>query len=146
MQPMAERLGVDHQGLQQFLTSSTWPVAEVRKRLARPGDRGDQPGCVGDRRHQLSTDRHRAARRGRLTASALALRRLSATLMRVAQLRIATWERRPRFVWRGSGVPERAAGDGVEDVGARRLDRDCHRGTGTNFGSRWKERAQRRAT
>jgi hypothetical protein len=98
MQPMAERLGVDHQGLQQFLSSSTWPVAEVRKRLARPGDRGDQPGCVGDRRHQLSTDRHRAARRGRLTAPARALRRLSATLMRMAQLRIATWERRPRFV------------------------------------------------
>jgi SRSO17 transposase len=35
MQPMAERLGVDHQGLQQFVSSSTWPVAEVRKRLAR---------------------------------------------------------------------------------------------------------------
>jgi SRSO17 transposase len=29
MQPMAERLGVDLQGLQQFLSSSTWPVAEV---------------------------------------------------------------------------------------------------------------------
>src|SRR5689334_15320700 len=26
MQPMAERLGVDHQRLQQFLTSSTWDV------------------------------------------------------------------------------------------------------------------------
>jgi SRSO17 transposase len=24
MQPMADRLGVDHQGLQQFITSSTW--------------------------------------------------------------------------------------------------------------------------
>jgi len=35
MQPMAERLRVDHQGLQQFVSSSTWPVAEVRKRLAR---------------------------------------------------------------------------------------------------------------
>jgi SRSO17 transposase len=35
MQPMAERLGVDHQGLQQFVSSSTWPVAEVRKGLAR---------------------------------------------------------------------------------------------------------------
>jgi SRSO17 transposase len=33
MQPMAERLGVDHQGLQQFV-SSTWPVEEVRRRLA----------------------------------------------------------------------------------------------------------------
>ncbi|MEV4297179.1 IS701 family transposase [Microbispora rosea] len=34
MQPMAERLGVDHQGLQQFLTSSTWDLTEVRRRLA----------------------------------------------------------------------------------------------------------------
>src|SRR3954449_8244300 len=35
MQPMAERLGVDHQGLQQFLSSSTWAVQPVRERLAR---------------------------------------------------------------------------------------------------------------
>jgi SRSO17 transposase len=34
MQPMAERLGVDHQGLQQFVSSSTWAVQEVRERLA----------------------------------------------------------------------------------------------------------------
>jgi SRSO17 transposase len=35
MQPMAERLGVDEQGLQQFVSSSTWPVEPVRERLAR---------------------------------------------------------------------------------------------------------------
>jgi SRSO17 transposase len=35
MQPMAARLGVDHQRLQQFVTSSTWDHAEVRKRVAR---------------------------------------------------------------------------------------------------------------
>jgi SRSO17 transposase len=35
MQPMAERLGVDHQGLQQFISSSTWEVTAVRARLAR---------------------------------------------------------------------------------------------------------------
>src|SRR4051794_13744043 len=35
MQPMAERLGVDHQGLQQFASSSTWAVKPVRERLAR---------------------------------------------------------------------------------------------------------------
>nr|WSW48955.1 hypothetical protein OG296_38440 [Streptomyces sp. NBC_01001] len=29
---MAERLGVDHQ--QQFMTSSTWPVGQVRAELA----------------------------------------------------------------------------------------------------------------
>ena len=35
MQPMAERLGVDHQGLQQFVTASTWDTGAVRARLAR---------------------------------------------------------------------------------------------------------------
>ena len=30
MQPMADRLGVDHQGLQQFITSSTWDYEQVR--------------------------------------------------------------------------------------------------------------------
>jgi SRSO17 transposase len=34
MQPMAERLGVDHQGLQQFVTTSTWDTTAVRARLA----------------------------------------------------------------------------------------------------------------
>ncbi len=34
MQPMAERLGIDYQQLQQFVTSSTWDVAGVRRRLA----------------------------------------------------------------------------------------------------------------
>ncbi|WP_406723634.1 IS701 family transposase [Streptomyces sp. GD-15H] len=35
MQPMAERLGVDHQQLQQFVSSSTWDWTTVRERLAR---------------------------------------------------------------------------------------------------------------
>ena len=35
IQPMAERLGVDHQGLQQFVTNSTWDTDAVRARLAR---------------------------------------------------------------------------------------------------------------
>jgi SRSO17 transposase len=34
MQPMAERLGVDHQRLQQFMSSSTWDFTAVRRRLA----------------------------------------------------------------------------------------------------------------
>jgi SRSO17 transposase len=34
MQPMAQRLGVDHQGLQQFVTTSTWDTIAVRARLA----------------------------------------------------------------------------------------------------------------
>jgi SRSO17 transposase len=35
MQPMAARLGVDHQGLQQFITSSTWDYERVRANVAR---------------------------------------------------------------------------------------------------------------
>src|SRR3954447_3519961 len=35
MQPKAARLGVDEQGLQQFVSSSTWAVEPVRERLAR---------------------------------------------------------------------------------------------------------------
>src|SRR5208282_4011165 len=31
MQPMAARLGADHQRLQQFITSSTWDYAAVRR-------------------------------------------------------------------------------------------------------------------
>jgi len=34
MQPMGERLGVDHQQLQQFMTSSTWDYVAVRRRVA----------------------------------------------------------------------------------------------------------------
>jgi SRSO17 transposase len=37
MQPMAERLQVDHQRLQQFVTSSPWDVVPVRKTLSRKG-------------------------------------------------------------------------------------------------------------
>jgi SRSO17 transposase len=35
MQPMAARLEVDHQRLQQFITSSTWDYAGVRRNVAR---------------------------------------------------------------------------------------------------------------
>src|SRR4249920_2827667 len=35
MQPMAARLGVVHQRLQQFITSSTWDYAAVRRNVAR---------------------------------------------------------------------------------------------------------------
>jgi SRSO17 transposase len=37
MQPMAERLGVDHQRLQRFITDSSWDYQPVRARLARWG-------------------------------------------------------------------------------------------------------------
>jgi len=35
MQPMASRLGVDHQRLQQSITSSTWDYNAVRRNVAR---------------------------------------------------------------------------------------------------------------
>src|SRR3954464_149493 len=35
MQPMAERLGVDHQGRRRFVSASAGAVGEVRERLAR---------------------------------------------------------------------------------------------------------------
>ena len=35
MQPMAQRLGVDHQRLQQFVTSSTWDYERVRANIGR---------------------------------------------------------------------------------------------------------------
>jgi SRSO17 transposase len=35
MQPMAARLGVDHQALQQFISSSTWDYQAVRRNVAR---------------------------------------------------------------------------------------------------------------
>jgi SRSO17 transposase len=35
MQPMAARLGIDHQRLQQFITSSTWDYVAVRWKVAR---------------------------------------------------------------------------------------------------------------
>jgi len=35
MVPMAARLGADHQRLQQFIKSSTWDYAAVRRNVAR---------------------------------------------------------------------------------------------------------------
>jgi SRSO17 transposase len=35
MEPMAARLGIDHQRLQQFITSSTWDYVAVRRNVAR---------------------------------------------------------------------------------------------------------------
>src|SRR5260370_26604837 len=56
MVPMAARLGVDQQRLQQFITSSTWDYAAVRRDLARwvaasfPGEAlgGDDTGVPKD--------------------------------------------------------------------------------------------------
>ena len=43
MQPMAERLRVDHQRLQQFITSSTWDYERVRRNVARWAVRAIDP-------------------------------------------------------------------------------------------------------
>jgi SRSO17 transposase len=43
MQPMAARLGVEHQQLQQFVTSSTWDHVEVRRRVARWSEKAIDP-------------------------------------------------------------------------------------------------------
>lgn len=43
IQPMAERLGVDHQQLQQFTASSTWAVEPVRRQMARAATNLIQP-------------------------------------------------------------------------------------------------------
>ena len=46
MQPMAERLGVDHQRLQQFITSSTWDYSAVRRNVARWFAGGQPAGAL----------------------------------------------------------------------------------------------------
>lgn len=47
MQPMAMRLGVDHQRLQQFVSSSAWPVEPVREVLAHKPRSADGPSVIG---------------------------------------------------------------------------------------------------
>src|SRR3954469_13620752 len=53
IQPMAERLGVDHQGLQQFVSSSTWAVEPVRERL---GPRAGGGARVRERRPRRAVE------------------------------------------------------------------------------------------
>ena len=64
MQPMAARLGADHQRLQQFITSSTWDYAAVRRNVARWFAGGAAGGGAGRRRHRLPQGRGRVAVRG----------------------------------------------------------------------------------
>ena len=57
MQPMAARLGTDHQRRQQFITSSTWDYAAVRRNVApwhRPSaaERPKSP-CAGMTLYQV---------------------------------------------------------------------------------------------
>lgn len=45
MQPMGDRLGIDYQQLQQFVSSSPWPVEPVRRRLAGKAVAMIEPGA-----------------------------------------------------------------------------------------------------
>ncbi|AGS33630.1 hypothetical protein B841_00735 [Corynebacterium maris DSM 45190] len=45
-QPMAERLGIDHQRLQQFVSTSPWTVEPVRQVLATEAINLIHPGGV----------------------------------------------------------------------------------------------------
>src|SRR5712671_2994743 len=46
MVPMAERLGVDHQRLQQFITSPAWDYVAVRRNVARWFAAGQPAGAL----------------------------------------------------------------------------------------------------
>lgn len=53
MRPTAERLGVDHQQLQQFVTSSTWDYTTVRMNVARWAVEAIDPAAYVDARTSL---------------------------------------------------------------------------------------------
>ena len=80
MQPMAERLGVDHQRLQQFITSSPWDVVPVRKVLVRlaVGVIGPQAWVIDDTGQ---------AKEG--TASACVARQYSGTMGKIGNCQVA---------------------------------------------------------
>lgn len=80
MVPMAERLGVDHQRLQQFVTSSTWDYAAVRGRLASWADETIRPAAWVFDDTGLPKDG---------TASPGVARQYSGTLGKVANCQIA---------------------------------------------------------
>jgi SRSO17 transposase len=79
MQPMAQRLGVDHQGLQRFVTSSTWEPRDG------PGQRGPV-GCRCDRSVRLRHRRRRFPKDGK--ASPLVARMYSGTLGKTANCHV----------------------------------------------------------
>jgi SRSO17 transposase len=124
MQPMAERLGVDHQRLQQFLTSSTWDVAGVRRRVATAAIE-----LVGPR--VWVVDDTGFAKDGK--ASACVARQYTGTLGKVANCQIAVsvhaagetasavldWRLFVPESWDETCVPDEAGN--VGNVHARRL-------------------------
>jgi len=80
MQPMAARLGVDYQALQQFITSSPWDHERVRANVARWGVEAINPQAY-------VIDDTGFAKDG--TASPLVARQYSGTLGKVANCQVA---------------------------------------------------------
>jgi SRSO17 transposase len=80
MQPMAARLGTDHQRLQQFITSSTWDYVAVRRNVARWF-------AAGQPVEALVVDDTGFAKDG--TASPCVARQYSGTLGKVANCQVA---------------------------------------------------------
>ena len=64
MQPMAARLGVDHQRLQQFITSSTWDYAGGAAECGAVVRGQPAGGGAGGRRHRVPQGRDGVAVRG----------------------------------------------------------------------------------
>ncbi|MCY1141466.1 transposase [Actinoplanes sp. Pm04-4] len=126
MQPMAARLGVDHQQLQQFLTSSTWDAAVVRRRVATSAVQVVTPTV-------WVVDDTGFAKDG--TASACVARQYSGTLGKVGNCQIAVsvhaatdtasavldWRLFVPESWDETCVPDEAGK--VANVHARRLRR-----------------------
>jgi SRSO17 transposase len=86
MQPMAERLGMDHQQLQQFVTSSPWEVEPVRRRLAALAEEAIAPEAwvIDDTGFKKDG-----------TASACVARQYSGTLGKIGNCQIAAPVRAP---------------------------------------------------
>src|SRR5712671_516023 len=80
MQPMAARLGIDHQRLQQFITSPAWDYVAVRRNVARWFAAGQPAGA-------LVVDDTGFPKDG--TASPCVARQYSGTLGKVANCQVA---------------------------------------------------------
>jgi SRSO17 transposase len=80
MQPMAGRLDVDHQQLQQFVSSSPWAVEPVRRRLAALAEQaiGPEAWVIDDTGFKKDG-----------TASACVARQYSGTLGKVGNCPVA---------------------------------------------------------
>jgi SRSO17 transposase len=115
MQPMAARLQVDHQQLQQFVTTSPWDVVPVRKVLSRKACKLiapqawvlDDTGFAKDGPHSPCVSRQYSGTLGRVDNCQVAVSVHAATDAASAPLN-----------WR-LFVPQSWDGDGVDDADQR---------------------------